>query len=122
MYFRMDVIYSFCLHQLPTIYDVVSTIVTLSPGGTSKTETIIRRNVIHAYAKELEQLWHKSFTKQHVKSLTTIKKKIRKELEKYFKFKHSEIKNKRRKKLWRESLPSLFDIKRILQTQHILMK
>ena len=86
MYFRMDVIYSFGLHDhLPTIYDVVSTIVTLSPGGTPKTETIIRRNVIHAYAKELEQLWHKSFTKQHVKSLTTIKKKIRKELEQYFK-------------------------------------
>ena len=73
---------------------------------------LTHNNVIHAYAKKLEQLWHKSFTKQHVKSLTTIKKKIRKELEKYFKSVQifGDLK-RQRKKLWRESLPSLFDTK-----------
>ena len=58
----MSVVYSFGLHdQLPTVYDIVSTIYTLAPGGSpdEKKETELRKSVVHHYALELECLWQK---------------------------------------------------------------
>ena len=80
--------FSFAFHdQLPTVNHVVSSIMELSPGGQpyENGETKLRKYVISAYMNKLIETWSKAFKIQHVQCRKTVKKKIRKQLEIYYK-------------------------------------
>ena len=107
---------NFVLHdQLPTVNAVVSTIMELAPGGSpiERRETKLRKAVILAYIQKLIEIWCKAFTRKHVTCRRTIKDKIHKELERYYKNVVTAKKNKMCQMEWRNTSFILFNIKKV---------
>ena len=105
--------------QLPTIYHVVSTIMELAPGGrpSEKNESKFRKEVINAYMTKLIDIWSKAFKLEPVQCRKTVKKKIHKELETYYKevvtFNTRKPTNRRKRQMkWHKKSLVLFDIKK----------
>ena len=77
--------YAFAFNdQLPTVYQAVSQIVYVSPGGSPNKETQLRKNAIHRFAVQLQALWCKAFTEEHVLTINAIKNNLRKHINSYY--------------------------------------
>lgn len=71
--------YSFAFNdQLPTFYQAVAQIIYVSPGGSPHKETQLRKNTIHQFAAQLQVLWYKAFSEEHVLTINAIKYNLRK--------------------------------------------
>ena len=80
----MDVLYKFDFHdQLPTTDIVVSVILSFPPGGSplEGIETNLTRKLVHSISVQLIELWQKGFTAQHIPSISSVKKNVRRELQ-----------------------------------------
>ena len=116
----MEDTYSFAFHdQLPLVNHVVSAIMELSPGGrpSENNESIRRKKVINAYLTKLIDIWSKAFKLKNIQCRKTVKKKIHKALETYYKevvtfnTRKRELSNRRHRQMeWRKKSLVLFDI------------
>ena len=94
---------------------MVNDVIAVEPGGglSKTTESVKTKAVIHAAALELEKLWGEAFDACYAKSLTGIKKHIKRILVKYASFmkhRNNKGKSKREKnKLWRLQNSVLFN-------------
>ena len=112
---KNNIIYEFSFNeQLPRVYEVVNGIISVSPGAAhyrkNQPESANVKDAIHAYSTKLKELWEKGFGKDAIKSLTTIKYQIRKELKNYSKFMVGKKDTRTVKKAWRVANSNVFEL------------
>ena len=111
---KSNIIYEFSFNeQLPRVYEVVYSIISVSPGAayfrTNQKESANVTDAIHGCSIKLKELWEKAFGTGAIKSLTAIKYQIRKELKNYSTFMVKKKDTRTVKKAWRVSNSILFE-------------
>ena len=80
--------------KLPTVYDAVITIYSISIQPTSSK----MGSVIHQYGLTLIAIWENAFGKKHVMSLSGVKLKLKKVIKKYYNQVYNKAHRKTKKK------------------------
>ena len=109
-----NTIYEFSFNkQLTGVYEVVNCIISVAPGAgiyrSKRPESENVRAAIHGCSIKLKELWEKAFGTDVIKSLSAIKKQIRKALHNHSTFKCKKKDTRILKKSWRLANSELFE-------------